>query len=156
MESSLDEQGESYPNELAICARIVNYGGLEQSPLNGVEVELGPFSKENGWFATVLTKSVGDGRWKLLAGEVAYCSPNELEPLNKLSAAFIELWVGGDITFYSDAVYDLRDALAAVGVNVTAEALSLWTPVETETIWNWIRNMDGPLHMPMVKPKELP
>lgn len=155
-EEPVDEQGAPWPPPECPVARVRSYGGDDLDPLNGSLVSLGPYLAEHGLFETYLCESVGNIG---VAGpdRLVLCKPGELDLLNDAACAHAAFFLDARVEFYEDEVYDLRDLLSGVGVQVKAESVSGWGPAERELVRRYaLATRDLPESRRPPKPEVLP
>jgi|SRR5688572_17684363 len=138
----------------ALAAEVVCYGGVPNCALNGVLVDLGDYLANLGYFEAHLSREVVDGKRKYEVGDVVLCKASELKPLNAAAAAYMDNAMEANVEFYPEDVYDLRDALAEVGIFVTAASIHTWNFDQCDRVRAWVRVCrEGKLTPSTIKPE---
>lgn len=121
----VDEQGDLYPPANALAAFLEGYGG--ESHLDGVLVEVSAFTPHMDWFEVVATSPIYiDGKRYHDVGETLYAYVRELRPINKGTQKYIKAVSEVAVEIYDPEVYDIRDMLGLIDINVKAESIAKW------------------------------
>lgn len=119
----VDLQGEPWPPPDALLAEVVQH---PDDDLVGLQVELEGLAGE---FI----------RGRDRRGHVRFYYQTELRPLTPAAQLHLEGLCVGDVRQYPDTVYDLRDRLVVLGVNVTAASIASWTPEQIVRVAQWLQ-----------------
>lgn len=140
----------SYASRLVRVGVVKDFGGEEDSQLNGFTVWVGDYMPEHG----VFDAAAAEERVPFLVGDSIFLKPEEIQPLNTTTAKYIaDTLESYDDTVYPDDVYDLRDDLDVEGIHVTAASVSKWTDAQRHKIRAYLRALQA--GTPTKKPGEL-
>jgi hypothetical protein len=155
----VDEQGDYWPPPTALAAFLEGYGGSPD--YDGLLVEVSAFLPEQNMFETAsITYYWVDGKSVAVPGEVLYVYAHELRPINKGTQAYIKAVTEVAVEMYDVDVYDLRDALAQIDINVKASSVASWDGrqrgrVEAYVLAVLAQSVHPNINLPS-KPSELP
>lgn len=130
----VDEQGDFYPPGTALAAFLEGFTNEPQ--FDGTLVEVGAYLADEMLFEVLpVNRVLHNGDLIYGAGETIFVYVRELRPVNVHTQKYIEAATAVKAEMYEMDVYDLRDRLAEVGINVTAEAIATWTGAQRSKIW---------------------
>lgn len=121
----VDEEGDYYPPANALAAFLEGFGG--EPEYDGQLVEVSAYLPDIQMFechATSALNIAGKGAWSL--GEVVYVYVRELRALNKGTQKYIQATTETAVEMYDVEVYDIRDMLSLIDINVKAESVAKW------------------------------
>lgn len=133
-----------WPEDLPVGA-VTNYAGDDKHELNGTVVRIHDYNPQAMLFICYTQDA---------DAEILYLRAAEIEPLTKAARAHVNQQLQKPVVHYDDSVYDLRDALAHIGIYITAESVNAWTPEQRGriSVYATVVANGG---SPKLKPKEL-
>jgi hypothetical protein len=156
----VDEQGDLYPPPNALAVFLEGYGNEPQ--YDGSLVEVSAYLADQDMFECIATAPIYiDGKVAHRVGDTVYAYTRELRPINKGTQKYIKAVTEVAVEIFDPEVYDLRDLLSLIDINVKAESIAKWNGRQRDTVERYAAacvaqaNDHRGVKVPP-KPKELP
>jgi hypothetical protein len=156
----VDEQGDYFPPATALAAFLEGFGN--ESQYDGTLVEVQAYLSDQDMFEVLPVDYVFiNGATVHRPHETLYAYARELRPVNKHTQDYVKAVTEVAVEVYDVEVYDLRDMLSLIDINVKAESVAKWDGMQRGKIRLYaaaciaVANDHRGVKVPP-KPKELP